>query len=580
MRKRFMAAALAAVMTASALAGCGSDSASTTAAPAAGESETEAAQSAGEEATKAEDTEAEDTGEKETLVVGLQGNTNITDFKDNYLTKLLEEELNCNLEIYEFAATGSDLETQVSLMASGGSDDVPDVILYKGFTPETVLNYGTNGFFIPINEYYERTDTNYAQIPEEDKEVIEKAMTLADGNMYSIPNYSESPWNDTPNRLFINTTWLDKLGLEIPTTTDELYEVLKAFVNNDPNGNGMKDEIGLYGYTEGGYGEDIVDTIMNAFVFYNGGEQNGGLALDETGETVIAPFTTEGWREGLRYFKKLYDEGLMSSSVFTDDTTQFRATLNSETNVVGMVSAGSKSNWTDVDNNPNFLELTMIEPMTGPEGLCYSPYAEYSPEFNFFVTSSCENVDLALELGDWFMTIEHSRIGRYGEKGVDWTDDPETCENTTNAYKEAGLTDTLDCVQLTNIWSEPSNKFWHNVNPYYESKEASYKTANGLTPFDESSKSGMLNAYNIEWYADKHPEKVLPLLHYTQEESDQCSKIILEITELVEQAKAEFIIGDRNLEDGWDAYLQELNNMGLETWLAAAQQAYERGMQE
>lgn len=83
MRKRFMAAALAAVMTAAALAGCGSDSALTTAAPAAGESETEGAQSAGEEATKAEDTEAEDTGEKETLVVGLQGNTNITDFKDN-----------------------------------------------------------------------------------------------------------------------------------------------------------------------------------------------------------------------------------------------------------------------------------------------------------------------------------------------------------------------------------------------------------------------------------------------------------------------------------------------------------------
>ena len=580
MRKRFMAAALAAVMTASALAGCGSDSASTTAAPAAGESETEAAQSAGEEATKAEDTEAEDTGEKETLVVGLQGNTNITDFKDNYLTKLLEEELNCNLEIYEFAATGSDLETQVSLMASGGSDDVPDVILYKGFTPETVLNYGTNGFFIPINEYYERTDTNYAQIPEEDKEVIEKAMTLADGNMYSIPNYSESPWNDTPNRLFINTTWLDKLGLEIPETTDELYEVLKAFHDNDPNGNGQQDEIGVYGYASGTYGQNVIDALMNGFVFYNGGGQNGGLALDESGEQVIAPFATEEWKAGLTYLNKLYQEGLLASSIFTDDDTQFKATLNADTNIVGLVSAGSTSNWTDCDNNPNFLEMDMIPPLTGPDGVCYTPYSEYSPQSHFFITSACENPDLAYELGDWFLDYEHSRIARFGEKGVDWTDDPETCDNATNAYKEAGLTDTLDCVQLTNIWSEPSNKFWHNVNPYYESKEASYKTANGLTPFDESSKSGMLNAYNIEWYADKHPEKVLPLLHYTQEESDQCSKIILEITELVEQAKAEFIIGDRNLEDGWDAYLQELNNMGLETWLAAAQQAYERGMQE
>lgn len=142
------------------------------------------------------------------------------------------------------------------------------------------------------------------------------------------------------------------------------------------------------------------------------------------------------------------------------------------------------------------------------------------------------------------------------------------------------MTDEVDCVQLTNIWSEPSNKFWHNMNPYYESKEASYKTANGLTPFDESSKSGMLNAYNIEWYADKHPEQVLPLLHYTQEESEQCSEIILQVTELVEQAKAQFIIGERNLEDGWDAYLEELSQMGLDTWLAIAQQAYDRNVQE
>ncbi len=579
MRKRFMAAALAAVMTASALTGCGSDSAPTTAAPTAEGSEAEGTQGAGEEDTKAEDTEAEDTGEKETLVVGLQGNTNITDFKDNYLTKLLEEELNCNLEIYEFAATGSDLETQVSLMASGGSGDVPDVILYKGFTPETVLNYGTNGFFIPLNDYYERTDTNYAQLPEEDKEVIEKAMTLADGNMYALPNYSESPWNDTSNRLFINTAWLDKLGLEIPTTTDELYEVLKAFVNNDPNGNGVKDEIGLYGFTEGGYGQDIVDTIMNAFVFYNGGSQNGGLALDETGETVVAPFTSEEWREGLRYFKKLYDEGLMPSSVFTDDDTQFKATLNSETNIVGMVSAGSKSNWTDCDNNPNFLELTMIEPMTGPDGLCYSPYAEYSPEFNLFVTSSCENVDLALELGDWFMTIEHSRYGRYGEKGVDWTDDPEVCAEYSNAYVEAGYAEEVTGVYQTNIWSEPNNKFWQNINPYYSPLEGEMSMANGLTPFDENAKSSMLEAYNLEYNYDKHPEHILPLLHYTAEESAQCAQSMADIKSLVEQAKAEFITGTRDIESGWDAYLNELEQCGLSDWMAIAQTAFERAQE-
>ena len=61
----------------------------------------------------------------------------------------------------------------------------------------------------------------------------------------------------------------------------------------------------------------------------------------------------------------------------------------------------------------------MIEPLTGPKGICYTPYTEYSPEYNYFITSACKNPDLAFKLGDWFMTQEHSRIGRYGEKGVD-----------------------------------------------------------------------------------------------------------------------------------------------------------------
>ena len=51
--------------------------------------------------------------------------------------------------------------------------------------------------------------------------------------------------------------------------------------------------------SQSGYGKNMLDTVMNAFVFYNGDcDQNGGLALDESGENIIAPFTTEGWKEG------------------------------------------------------------------------------------------------------------------------------------------------------------------------------------------------------------------------------------------------------------------------------------------
>ena len=281
----------------------------------------------------------------------------------------------------------------------------------------------------------------------------------------------------------------------MPKTTDELYEVLKAFKENDANGNGVQDELGVYGFTDGGYGQDIIDSLMNSFVFYNGGAQNNGLALDESGEHVIAPFATEEWREGLWYMNKLYTEGLLASSTFTDNDTAFKATLNSETNVVGLTSAGSTSNWPDADNNANFLEMDLIEPLTGPNGVCYTPYTEYAPGASFFITSSCENPDLAFKLGDWFMDIDNSRIARWGEEGVDWTSDPE---------------------------------------------------------------------------------HVLPLLHYTSEEASQCTEAMVSIADLVEQAKAEFITGVRDLDSGWDAYLEELESVGLSSWLEIAQTAYER----
>ena len=198
-------------------------------------------------------------------------------------------------------------------------------------------------------------------------------MTSADGHMYGLGKYEPESWNLTPYRIYLNTTWLDTLGLEVPTTTDELKDVLVAFTTKDPNGNGQQDEIGVYGYAEGGYGENTVWALMNSFVFFPGeNSANNGLALSDDGTTVIAPFATDQWREGLTYLKDLYDNGCLAASIFSDEQTQFKATLNAETNIVGMVSVGSNSgNWTDNENNPNFLEMELVAPFEGPEGIAH-----------------------------------------------------------------------------------------------------------------------------------------------------------------------------------------------------------------
>lgn len=284
--------------------------------------------------------------------------------------------------------------------------------------------------------------------------------------------------------------------------------MLIAFRDGDPNGNGVQDEIGVYGFSGGGYGENTSAALMNSFVFWNGGGINGGLSLSDDGTTVIEPFTTEEWRDGLRYMNDLYKEGVLSANIFTDDGTQFKAILNQETPIVGLTTAGSLSNWPDVINNKNFLEMEMIAPLKGPKGIQYTPYSEYTPGQELMILASTDKLDMALKFADQFYDHDTSIIERFGEENVDWTRDPEILAQHTNAYVEAGLYDGLSMLVTSTVWADNQSQTWRNHGPRYASLEMGntvYDFSSGR-PFDPDDPT-QLNAKCYELYYDKHPEK-------------------------------------------------------------------------
>lgn len=562
--KRFIWLIMAAMLAAVAITGCkGKETAKSTQGGVTKEAASKGAASKGTENNK--------------LVVAIQTNSFVTDYDKNYLTQYLEKKLNMDIEFYQLPAATDEVRTKVSLMATSNAN-LPDVLIVaNSLSPETILEYGSSGLFLPLNQYTEDASKmpNYATIPDVDRKVMETAQTMADGNMYSLSQFEPETWNVTPYRMFINRTWLDKLGLQMPRTTDDLETVLKAFHDKDPNGNGRQDEIGVYGYQAGGYGQNITAALMNSFEFWNGDSINGGLALSEDGKNVIAPFTQDGWKKGLIYMNRLYKEGLLSPETFTDDDTQFKATLNGESNVVGLTSMGSLSNYPDARNNKNFLEMQLIEPLTGPDGKCYTPYTDYSPNQDFFIFSGCKNVDLAIKFADEFYNPESSIIARFGEKGVDWTDDPNVLKGMTNAYVSAGLYDHVTLAHISNYWSEPAAKTWHDIGPRYASLEAMNTAANGVVPYDPKDRSQLVDK-NYQMYFDKHPKYTLPLLHYTQDEATGITEALSNIPSYVKQTMAEFITGARDIDGGWNTYLSELKGMGLDDWLTAAQAAYGR----
>ena len=568
MKKKLLAMLLVAVMIAGMLAGCNATPVQTD--PAGPAQST--TKPVGDDSQPAQQ-------EERKLVVGIQSYTTITDYEDNYLTKLLEEKLNCELEMMLLPTDNSELETKIALMAAS-PEELPDVILASNMTQQVVTEYGNNGIFLDLTQYVGDAEKMpyFNAIPEEYRKAMINA-TSGDGKVYALGTFAGDAWSQTPYRIYINEVWLENLKLEMPKTTDELRDVLNAFATQDPNRNNIQDEIPIYG-TMNAWGTDPTVALMNSFVYYNPGTENG-LALDESGEAVIAPFTSEEFKSGLAYMNALYDDGVFSDSIFTDDTTQFKATLNNEAcNLVGVVVSGSYGNWSDAANNANFNELTLLDPIAGPDGVAYSPWNDYTLQRNMVITSNCKNVDLAIEFGDIFYESSMSITTRFGEEGVDWTADPEITALYTSNNVEAGFSETVSAFLYNDIWAEQTNKFWHAFNPRFMDPVFNYADESLLKEtFAEEGgklKTNQARVQSLKSYYYAHPDYIIPALNYTEEEFEITGTVSLNIKDYLNQSIAQFITGERDVEAEWEDYLAELDNLGLQEWLATAQAAYDR----
>jgi putative aldouronate transport system substrate-binding protein len=453
------------------------------------------------------------------------------------------------------------------------SGDLPD-FLFTGLDAAVVLDYGVKGALIPLNKYLNDPvkSPNFAAISAADKNILLRSMTSADGNIYQLKAWGPEYWNFTPYRLMINQAWLTKLGLKMPSTTEDLRNVLIAFRDRDPNGNGRKDELGLFGRYAGA--TNTIATILNSFIFYN----PNNLSLDGTGKKIATPFTDPAFRKGLVYLNSLYKEGLIEASMFTDDNTQFMATLSNTPNIVGFTGSNSANNWSNFMNNPNFKEMAMIPPLTGPDGVSYTPYNLYEGDGTFAITSKCKNPDLAFKVMESFYSREVSMAARYGEEGVDWTRKPEDFGQASSAYIAMGLYPKLTFVVLRDVFGMPEQKNYRGSTPWYFTLEDSSTFSFGKDAYNPNDPNNSLRAQNYKNYIGKWPEHLLPSLKYTFDESQNIAMSITNINEYVSQSIAEFVTGVRNITNdaAWNAYLRELDNMGLKQWVSTAQTAYDR----
>lgn len=513
------------------------------------------------------------------LTMMIQKHAMVTDYNDNYLTKLIKEVTGVELVIETLPADGGEAKQKISLMIAGGQK-LPD-ILVLGFNDAELLDYGAGGYFLPMNDWLEN-DAYYWNLamdtyctPEE-KELVLKYATSADGNIYGYPSYYSDPGDNSALGMWINKNWCEKLGLAIPTTTEELYNVLKAFKENDPNGNGQADEIPLIGHN--GWMGDVATQLMNAFIF-DAWDPDFGYQLNVDAEGKLsAPFATEEWHEGLRYLNKLYAEGLLSPLSFSQTQNELKAIMSAPNDQATLVGAfvGHPSPLFGSDGTVDRCqEYVAVPAMIGPAGVQWSPYKLAKPSINTHITVDCENPDLAFRVLDAIAREDLSLTMRYGEQDVDWyyTTEGEIrhkyLEGYTAIYGQPATSRTP--------WTTENNIIW-NVNAFNVLPPKLFAGLAG-EPYPEGNRRYQMDTL---WYSSvplrhsKHPENLAFGLIKTQDEIDLVADIEASLKSYVDESIANFILGNKNVETEWDAYLAELDAIGLDLYVETMQGAYDR----
>ncbi|MFF3100024.1 extracellular solute-binding protein [Viridibacillus arvi] len=440
-----------------------------------------------------------------------------------------------------------------NLMLAAG--DYPELFFAAAFPKTDLIKYGKQGVFLPLNDYIDEYAPNFKKIMEEYPSV-KQGVTMADGNIYGFPAIYDPKFESlqvgTP---WIREDWLKKLGLKEPETTDELYTVLKAFKEKDPNGNGKADEIGF------GSGYNIapfIDYLRGSFGLNKQGVMNKNLDFKEgTEEFRFVPATDE-YKEILKYLNKLYTEGLINQDVFSTEPQKFAAQASKGT--VGVLS--------DVDPNTlykldGYVGIPVLEGPTGERS--YNALTNGLGNLGMFVlTDKAKNPEALVRWIDYLYGDEGTKMFFMGFEGVTYEEDKDG-----NFKYLPEVTDNPDGKSMDQVISEyltwPGGYYPGIVKQKYfqgaEAKEASVQNAKKAKP-----------------YAIKD-EDIIPGLNYTLDENDEVSAIMTDVQTYIDEMTAGFITGKQDFSK-WDDYKKTLDKMKVQDYVKIAQGAYDRSKSE
>lgn len=538
MKKKLIALLLAAVLTA--ITGCGGQNAASG----------DAAQAPGDTAaaqTEAGEPTPTDSKEKTTfkIAVLLHPLTKDEDFNNKEVFKQAEEATGVHIEWLPISA--ADAEDKVNIMLAS---DLPDA--FFGLVGEGQIANNMDSFANLAENDLLKT---YAPHVAADYETINGGFDLVtwpDGSIRSLMTGRQTSYeNDGEGIMFINKAWLDKAGKEIPTTTEEFLDVLRAFRDGDMNGNGdTTDEIPLEPSQS-----DWCSKIMNLAnpwgIAGTDSSDEAAFKMVKDGK-VVGTADTEEFRSFLEFAHQLVEEGLLDMESFSQTSEQYHAKLSE--GVAGCYWAWNPYGDQSETAAADYVVVPALQAPDGPGYVKTGSQDKFAANrTGFAITSACKDVPRLLEWWDYLSSSTDMKYtSRFGPKGEAWDMD----ENGTVFEKLP--------ESLTDDFTIENYKYTYGMVDY-----------GPLIRKDENAEVledvAWTSWYRIECVKEVHDyclpaENQLPIRFVDPAKTNERTFIETELLAYIRNYIATSIL--EGIDDSsWNAHLEQLKALQYDAWL-------------
>jgi putative aldouronate transport system substrate-binding protein len=470
--------------------------------------------------------------------------------------------------------TGPSKEKRQISLASG---DYPALYLLipwvDQFTQADLLKLSNQGVVLPINDLIDKYGPNIKKALDANPE-YKKMATAPDGKIYGLPQWVDCFHCSYQDKLWMNSAWLKKLGLEQPKTTDDMRKVLEAFKTQDPNGNGKADEIPLSADTR----DALIPYFMNAFIYDpqgTSGNNQGTLVLNNGKVDLQA--NKDGWKEGLKYLKGLYADGLIDKGAFTQNPDALLAQgNNASAPILGSatvlhpgiaVTVGSKDG--------RDKDYDAVPPLTGPSGANFTGYNFPSAPGATFVLTNKATPEMqvqAIKMLDYIFTTQGEIEGLFGPKGKGYVDpgrgDVALDKSMEPLYKQVPRPQG----------AKPLNGNWSALAQYNNTKE--FRAAEAVSTDIYSQAGYERRLFDATKLYEGHEDKAAIFPYWRAwvdpSLSSELATLQTNIESYVQQNSLQFITGSKNIDTDWDAYVKGLSGLGLDRFLQIEQEAFDK----